>query len=68
MTIGEKIFQKLFPKIVVHAPAEMLICKQCHQEYFSRGKDDCGICRACEQENKEKNAPLVGGVLDGKDH
>lgn len=62
MAILEDIYNKLFPKVVVHAPAETLICKKCGKEYFSRGKGDPGICRECE----EKEKPLVGGPLDGK--
>lgn len=61
MAILEDMFNKLFPKVVVHAPAETMICKKCGKEYFSRGKYDPGICRECEQEQ----AQLIGGPLDG---
>ena len=47
--------------IRIHASAEMLKCRICGQEYFSRGKYDIGICRECE-----KNAKLIGGPLDGE--
>ena len=49
--------------IYIHAPAETLCCKRCGQYYFSRGKNDPGICRKCEQ---DLNAMLIGGPYDGE--
>lgn len=49
--------------IRVHAHTEMLKCRICGAEYFSRGKYDPGICRECE---RERNANCVGGVYDGE--
>ena len=49
--------------VVIHAPTETLICRKCGESYFSRGKHDPGICRACEA---KENAMLIGGPLDGE--
>lgn len=49
--------------IRIHAPAEMLTCRICGQQYFSRGKNDIGICRECEA---IQNAHCIGGAYDGE--
>ena len=49
--------------IRIHAPTEMLRCRICGQEYFSRGKYDIGICRECEE---TINAHCIGGAYDGE--
>lgn len=49
--------------VIIHAPTENLTCRICGKTYFSRGKNDPGICRECE---KEQNATLIGGPLDGE--
>lgn len=53
------------PKVSIYAEdhAEKLTCSICGRKYVSRGKFDPGICRECE---REKNAHLVGGPLDGE--
>lgn len=50
--------------IVIYWPAPTIVCKICRQEYVSRGKDDPGYCRECEEAMKEHN--LSGGPLDGE--
>lgn len=45
----------------ITAPAERLTCKKCGCIYVSRGKNDCGYCRDCEQVMKA----LSGGPLNG---
>ena len=52
------------PQIVIYGPAPTIVCKICRQEYVSRGKDDPGYCRECEEAMKEHN--LSGGPLDGE--
>ena len=61
--IAKKIRPDYQEPTIVHAPTETLICKRCGESYFSRGKHDPGICRACEA---KENAILVGGPLDGE--
>lgn len=63
--IAKKIRPDYKPQepVYVHAPTETLICRICHQPYFSRGKHDPGICRKCEA---EENAHCIGGAYDGE--
>ena len=51
----EDIPKENTPPIVIFGPGEILTCKVCGKEYVSRGKNDPGICRECE----EANRPLV---------
>ena len=63
--IAEKVNPDYKPSepIYVHAYSETLVCRICGEKYFSRGKNDPGICRKCEQ---EQNATLIGGPFDGE--
>ena len=58
-------------KIKITADAPKIICSCCGKEFISRGKRDeyaingeiAVICDECE---KEINAKLIGGLLDGQ--
>ena len=52
---------KIEPIKPITAPAEKLICKRCGSLYVSRGKNDPGMCRVCEQ----VTGALSGGPLNG---
>ena len=44
------------PKIIIYGPAETLTCKICGKEYVSRGKNDPGYCRECEENLRFTNS------------
>lgn len=54
--------------LVIYAEdhADKLICSKCGNQYVSRGKFDCGICRDCESKLTQQNASLIGGPFDGE--
>ena len=52
------------PEVVIYGPAETLVCKHCGKEYISRGKNDPGYYRECEDAMKEYK--YSGGPLDGE--
>ena len=52
------------PQVIVYGPCETLTCTICGREYPSRGKNDPGYCRECEETMTERH--YNGGPLDGQ--
>lgn len=48
--------------IIIAPNAETLVCRKCGVEYYSRGKNDPGVCRSCE---RLENAKFKGGPYQG---